>query len=793
MNILSTGNRRVWSGLRAKITMQMLVASLVPAILLAAISLVTLQGAFGDISTELDEAHELTATEGGEDLGARAFLIARRLDEYMLERLDNVAEWVVLPSIVQATQQGALIAEEEALVGRSIETVERLQRNDRELNNDETLHGLLTQLVETTAFSEIFFTETHGYNVAVSSPTSDFVQSDEEWWTVAWQEGIYIDEIEYDDSAGIYAVAIAMRIDDPATGQPLGVLKAALDVGRLQGLVNEEAETLTEGSVLIFQVSDGYRIADTAVEHDPALILTEEGALQGDDYLPAELVTELQSGESAYVILGADESSAATDQAYVTGYARTSGTGLYGKHNDFAGFDWAVAVSQPEDVVLRVVQDLAASQEQLEEQSSDLVALFAGIGLATLVGGIVLATWQTRIVVNPITRLQQTALQLSEGDLSARSTVASQDELGDLAQAFNRMAGDLEQMMVSERDSKAHLENTVNEYMGFVESVASGDLTRRLQLNGNGRDSSEADDDLYKLGKNLNLMAESLNGITLQVRQTTTSVVSSASEIQAATTQQTASSVEQDATVTQTVATLEEVRQTVLQTAERAQQVADTALQSVDVSREGQNAVSDTVDGMNLIRERVESIAETILSLSERTQQIGEIIDAVNALADQSKMLALNASIEAARAGEEGKGFAVVAMEVRQLAEQSREATARVSVILSEIQQATNTAVMVTEEGSKGAEAGMELVERTGEAIRDLTTTIEQAAQAATQIAASTQQQTNGMDQLTMAMGQIKQATAQAAASTRQTEESVRNLLDMAHDLDQATTRYELA
>ena len=100
----------------------------------------------------------------------------------------------------------------------------------------------------------------------------------------------------------------------------------------------------------------------------------------------------------------------------------------------------------------------------------------------------------------------------------------------------------------------------------------------------------------------------------------------------------------------------------------------------------------------------------------ERMFGYGNYDLAVNALADQSKLLALNASIEAARAGEEGRGFAVVAMEVRQLAEQSRSATARVRDILSEIQQATNTAVMVTEEGSKGAEQGIELVERTGHA-----------------------------------------------------------------------------
>jgi methyl-accepting chemotaxis protein len=178
--------------------------------------------------------------------------------------------------------------------------------------------------------------------------------------------------------------------------------------------------------------------------------------------------------------------------------------------------------------------------------------------------------------------------------------------------------------------------------------------------------------------------------------------------------------------------------------------------------------------------------------LSERTQQIGEIIETVNAIADQSKLLALNASIEAARAGEEGKGFAVVAMEVRQLAEQSRAATRRVSDILGEIQQATNTAVMVTEEGSKGAATGMELVNRAGMAIRDLANTIEESAQAAVQIAASTHQQSNGMNQLGAAMFQIKQANSQTAAAMEQTEQSIRDLMTMVHQMEAAAAQYDL-
>jgi methyl-accepting chemotaxis protein len=128
-------------------------------------------------------------------------------------------------------------------------------------------------------------------------------------------------------------------------------------------------------------------------------------------------------------------------------------------------------------------------------------------------------------------------------------------------------------------------------------------------------------------------------------------------------------------------------------------------------------------------------------------------------------MLALNASIEAARAGDEGLGFAVVAREMRQLARQSREATTKVSDILNEIQRAANTAVMVTEEGSKGAQQGMELADRAGEAIRDLAAIIEEAAQIALQIAASTHQQTNAMDQLVVAMKSIKEASTQTSTS----------------------------
>ncbi len=283
---------------------------------------------------------------------------------------------------------------------------------------------------------------------------------------------------------------------------------------------------------------------------------------------------------------------------------------------------------------------------------------------------------------------------------------------------------------------------------------------------------------------------EGLEVVVSQLRVTAGQLNKAAAEILAAATQQASSMTEQEAAITQTVATVDELRATVAQTADRAQNVASVAHESVAVSRTGEEAVSHTIEGMSGVKVGVEAISQNILALSERTQQIGEIIDMVRTLADQSKLLALNASIEAARAGTEGRGFAVVAMEVRQLAEQSRQATARVRDILSEIQQATNAAVIASEEGSKGAESGMELVNRAGGALRELAATIETAAQAAIQIAASTHQQANGMEQLATSMAHSRQATSQMAASTQQMKANVQELMALAQQLEQTAERF---
>jgi methyl-accepting chemotaxis protein len=267
---------------------------------------------------------------------------------------------------------------------------------------------------------------------------------------------------------------------------------------------------------------------------------------------------------------------------------------------------------------------------------------------------------------------------------------------------------------------------------------------------------------------------------------------SSGSEIMATTAQVAAGAAETATAVSETTTTVEEVKQTAQVSSQKAKFVLERAQKAVETAQNGKQSVAESLGGMQHIREQMGAVADSIVRLSEQSQAIGDIIGVVNDLADQSNLLAVNAAIEAAKAGEQGKGFAVVAQEIRSLAEQSKQATTQVRGLLGSIQKAVSQAVLATEQGTKAVEGGAKLAGDVGEVIRQLADSITEASQAATQIAASSQQQFVGIDQVVLARENIKQASAENASSTKQAEEVAGSLNELGQQLKQLLKRYQV-
>src|SRR5207249_7732597 len=169
----------------------------------------------------------------------------------------------------------------------------------------------------------------------------------------------------------------------------------------------------------------------------------------------------------------------------------------------------------------------------------------------------------------------------------------------------------------------------------------------------------------------------------------------------------------------------------------RARGVGDAVGRTVEAGTEGRRATEESAAALGTVQGQVETTAANILALAEQAQAIGEIIATVNDIAEQTNLLALNAAIEASRAGEHGRGFSVVASEVKALADQSKKATGQVRQILGEIQKATNTAVLSTEEVTKGVAAAGKVADQAGGTIGALADALEEAARAAAQTVAS--------------------------------------------------------
>ncbi|MES1182665.1 MAG: CHASE3 domain-containing protein [Myxococcales bacterium] len=260
-------------------------------------------------------------------------------------------------------------------------------------------------------------------------------------------------------------------------------------------------------------------------------------------------------------------------------------------------------------------------------------------------------------------------------------------------------------------------------------------------------------------------------------------IQASSAELQAAANQQATGAKEQATAMNEVTTTISELLATSRQIAESSRRVADIAAQTSSQARAGDATVARGTEAVNAIKRQVDAIVSHMLELGKKSQQIGAVLEIVSELAEQTNILAINATIEAAGAGDAGRRFGVVADEIRKLADRVGGSTKEIRSLIDDVRAAVNTTVMTTETGSKAVEAGSNQFAQVAASFGQISTQVVTATEAAKEIELSTKQQATAVEQVNVAITNVAQASKESEVSTGQTLRTASELATLSRDL----------
>ena len=304
---------------------------------------------------------------------------------------------------------------------------------------------------------------------------------------------------------------------------------------------------------------------------------------------------------------------------------------------------------------------------------------------------------------------------------------------------------------------------------------------------GNGNFSGQLDarrkDEFGELARHFNQATAKLGEITGGLTRAIARLADHSHHLSVTAEELAQGALEQAQATEQSAAAMTEISQSINEVAGSAAHAADASQKALQTAGQGGEMVASTAHGMEQIAVSVREAAALVHNLGERSEQVGSIVDIIKDIADQTALLALNASIEAARAGEMGMGFAVVADEVRKLATRTTEATSEIAAMIREIQDGTARTVHAMEAGDQNVAEG---VRRAGEARRSLEEILavsNRGAEMAERIAAAAEEQSTAMVQISANVDGMAEITRRAEGSTREVRRASVELQQIADEL----------
>lgn len=328
------------------------------------------------------------------------------------------------------------------------------------------------------------------------------------------------------------------------------------------------------------------------------------------------------------------------------------------------------------------------------------------------------------------------------------------------------------------------LTHRIGALMVGVNEVSKGNLTVDIVADGG--------DELADLARAASEMRSQLHDLAVQVRSNAHAVHSAAQQITGAVEGQAATSSEMSSSVAEITSTMEELSASSTQIAEHSKSVVDIANSTYESSQRGTDAMQSVLVKMGDIQQDNQNSLREIVDLGNKSKEISKVMEIINAVADQTKLIAFNAALEAASAGDAGRRFGVVAAEIRRLADSVTESTGEIEHKISEIQDSISRLVITSEKGANGIDAGMDATGETADRLDELVEAARQTSSAAQQISLSTQQQKTASNQVVVALREIVTASSHTADSIQRITEISRDMNGLSANLDTLINRFQL-